>query len=150
MTQSSRKHIWDFITITAFVSSTMLLAIFLYWILFPYKTADIQTPIKILNQNHVIRVGEKIQMKIVLDKYTDVKPEVSKYVVCTSGNTAAFDQPGTSRPLGHTEYIVDNFVLPPKFVDGENCKFVFKSYYKVNPIRTIVKEWYSESFTVKE
>lgn len=123
----------------------------MYWAFFPYRTAEIQEPIEILNEYHEVVPGEAIVMKLSINKESDIFPDVSRNVICTSGRIYQVENNPvtTARPKGEYTTIV-RYGLSTDAVPGEKCVFQFKNEYKVNPIRTIVKVWTSEEFNVKE
>ena len=129
-----------------FVCGALLLG--LYWLVAPYKVAEIKTPIQILNSNHQVAIGEPITMKIVLDKYSDIKPQVDTFITCDDYNTITQEGKGASRPVGHFEYINNEYTVPKEANVGATCRFNFKNTYRVNPIRTVTENWYSEEFKV--
>ena len=126
----------------------LVLLLLMFWMFHPYNPAEISVPIEILNENRIVRVGEPIRMHIILNKRLDVVPTVVRTITCRSGNTADFAGSAAIRPTGQYDYVVDNFILPPKFKDGDICQFNYKNFYKVNPIRNVVKTWSSEEFTI--
>ena len=144
----SRKIWYTFSTIVIlFAAAFMILAIF--WMVYPYKTAEIKTPVPILNENNEIARGDVVLLKIVVNKYTGVAPERDEFITCDDG-TLTFINPGntTNLPPGTYTFTNENNILPEKLVVGAVCKYHFRYTYKVNPIREITKEWDSERFTV--
>lgn len=127
-----------------------VLLLFLFFMVYPYKTAEIKVPIQVLNENKEVKVGEPIKMFIVLDKYADIKPTVDTFVSCNDFNTVPLEARGAARPVGHYEFAVNIYTLPAGVKTGAICKFNFRNEYKVNPIRVITKNWYSEQFKVVE
>ena len=144
----SRKIWYTFSSIViVFAAGFILLAIF--WMVYPYKTAEIKTPVPILNENNEIARGDTVLLKVVVTKYTDVAPERDELITCDDGSIT-FINPGdtTNLPPGTYTFTNDKNTLPEKLVVGAVCKYHFRYSYRVNPIREINKEWDSEPFTV--
>lgn len=143
-----KDKLWHAIAIITFVSTTILVLIMLFWTIYPYKVSEVKVPIKILNENKQIRIGETIEMEIQVSKPSDLRPDGSVYITCNDGNLVPMNSITTNLPIG--EYAVVNrlYKLPPKVAIGSKCQFNFRNSYQVNPIRDITKEWYSESFEV--
>lgn len=131
-------------------ASLYFLSLGVFWMTYPYKVANIQVPIQILNEHKQIAPGETIRMFIILDKYQDIKPSVDTFVICDDQSTFALDGKGKARPVGHFEYIVTDYTLSLGAKAGATCSFHFKNTYQVNPLKTITKNWYSEDFKVEE
>ena len=141
--------------IIAFAIGFMLLIIF--WLLAPYKTAELEVPVEVLNSKHEISAGEHILMKVKATKYANVTPSRSEFIICDDGSLTFMDPgpsrnlpPGPSRNLPPGTYTIynDENVLPAKLIPGATCRYHFRYGYKVNPVREIVKEWVSEPFFV--
>lgn len=143
-----KDKVWHAIAIITFVSTTILVLIMLFWTIYPYKVSEVKVPIKILNDNKQIRIGETIEMEIQVNKPSELKPEGSVYITCNDGNLVTMNSMTTNLPVG--EYTVVNrlYKLPPKVAVGSKCKFNFRNVYQVNPIRDITREWASEDFEV--
>lgn len=146
------KSVWKIFTravIGFAVGSIIYIAcVFLVWTLYPYKTAEIVEPMKVLNENHIVRGGEPLALELSINKQSDITPSVSRNVVCR--DTIYFvDAPqsgGRARPKGQYTATV-TFNLPTIPV-GEECYFQFTNSYQVNLLRTINKVWKSELFKI--
>lgn len=132
------------------VAVTLTMAIF--WLVYPYKTADIVEPIKVLNPNHQIAPGEKIVMELKITKYHLYPVENDNSIVCDNGQLYVMNQTmpkgKSSLPVGTFTRIQNAYSLPNAAEIGTKCHFDFQNSYKVNPIRSIIKHWQSETFTV--
>jgi len=148
------KHVWRVITIVTFVSSTLLVAIFLYWTLNAYKTADIDEPIKILNPDKQIAPGEKIVMELHITKYNLYPVKTYNAILCDNGRIyiigSMVPSGKASLPVGSFVRVQDTYSLPNDVEAGTVCHFEFQNTYEVNPVRNIIKTWKSEDFSVKE
>lgn len=143
-----KDKLWHIIAILTFVMLTIIVATALFWTVYPYKTADIQVPIEILNENKQVRVGEPIQMKLVYTKYIDNLPKGDVYLKCSDGSIIELQANTANRPAGSYVVVVDKYRIPDRAIEGTKCRFNFRNTYQVNPIREIVKDWYSEEFEV--
>lgn len=144
----SRRIWYTFSTIVIAVAGLFLLLI-IFWMVYPYKTAEIKTPVKVLNENNEVAIGEAVLLEVSVTKYSNVVPNRTELITCDDG-TITFLSPGrtSNLPPGTYTFVNDNNVLPPKLAIGSVCRYHFRYTYKVNPIREIFKEWDSEPFTV--
>jgi len=146
------QALWKWLARFVILSWAVGLALVAFWQLYPYQVSDVHVPIKILNDGKVVTVGEPIIQELVINKPNDIAPQdVSRVILCDSGNLVLLTPP-TARnlPVGKYTVINDQYILPPKIIDGDMCVFVWRQGYPVNPIRTIEREWKSEKFKVKE
>ena len=143
-----RDKIWHIVAIITFVTTTIFVGLMLFWTVFPYQVSDVQEPIKILNENKQIKIGEPIEMELIVNKPTDIKPIGSVYITCDDGNLVTMNSSVTNLPVGKYTVINNRYLLPPKVMVGAKCQFNFRNVYQVNPIRDITREWNSESFEV--
>ena len=147
------RHLWKAIrnaTIGFIVGVFLMTAIQIVWWQFvPYPTADVTVPIEVLNANNEVQRGGDIMLLVIFDKQSDITPEVSRNIICNTGNIYGVEtaMDGRSRPTGKFVAEVE-FRLTENAKVGEICYFQFQNDYKVNPIRTIRKVWQSEPFTV--
>jgi len=119
------------------------------WSFYPYSTAEIQTPIKVLNENKEVAINGVIIMELNIDKRTDVFPDVTRNVICDSGRTYQVPNNQVTAPRPKGTYVSTvKFDMADTLLVGEHCFFRFTNDYKVNPIRSIVKTWDSEIFTI--
>jgi len=134
------------------IGAAMLLVIF--WLLYPYKTADIYEPIPVLNKNHQVAPEEAIVMKLAITKYNLFPLDTNNSILCSNGRiyTIGSIVPNGKAilPVGKFTRIQDSYHLPGDAEVGSTCHFEFQNTYKVNPIRNIIKTWKSENFSVKE
>lgn len=134
----------------AFISIVSILII--VWLILPYPVTTIQQPIRILNENKEVRIGEEIIQELKINKPNDSVPEnPTRVLLCSDGNlvTLAALPSILNLPVGKYTLVNDRYILPPKVAVGSDCVFVWRQSYRVNPIRLIPVEWRSESFKVK-
>lgn len=145
---SHNSKFWHAITLITFISASLIIVVCLFWLIYPYKVSEVKVPIKILNDNKQIRIGETIEMEIQVNKPSELKPDGSVYITCNDGNLVTMNSMTTNLPVG--EYTVVNrlYKLPPKVAVGSKCQFNFRNVYQVNPIRDITRKWASEDFEV--
>lgn len=125
--------------------------LFMFWRLYPYKTADVQVPVTILNYENEVKAGGEIELLVFFDKYTDVTPDAQRSVICPSGAVYSVTpvETSNSRPRGDDRFAMPVFRLQQNAKPEDNCFFQFTLSYQMNPIRVIVKEWISEPLDIK-
>lgn len=142
-----------FRALMGFVAGSLIYFVVLavWWLAYPYQTATIQEPMKVLNANKVVLKSEQIRLSISIDKKTDITPIVTRNIIC--GTTTYFVvnsiDSGGARPRGMFTATV-KYDLPEEIPDGEVCYFQFTNSYRVNPLKVIDKVWKSEVFQVIE
>lgn len=142
------SRFWHFVTLVTFISVSVILIVSIFWLIYPYQVSDVKEPIKILNENRQIRVGEPIEMELIVNKPTNIKPVGSVFITCDDGNLVTMNSAVTNLPVGEYTVINNRYLLPPKVMVGAKCQFNFSNVYQVNPIREITREWNSEYFEV--
>jgi len=145
---------WSVFTIGVFSLASIAMITAIFWTVYPYKTADIVEPIKVLNKNHEIKVNENIIMEMKITKHNLYPVEGSNYILCDNGRvyTVTKMNPNGSRslPVGTFTRVQDAYSVPGDAEVGSTCHFEFQNFYKVNPIRSIAKTWISEDFKIIE
>lgn len=137
---------WIIIAFITFVSSLII-----FWFLYPYPVSSIKEPIRILNKNNEVTVGEPIIQELKITKPNNIAPaDPTRVLVCDDGNLVTLSAiPSTlNLPIGSYTFVNDRYILPPKVATGAKCAFVWTQSYQVNPIRKIAVEWTSEQFKV--
>lgn len=119
----------------------------LYWLMHDYELPSVKTPIQIVNANHEIAIGDRIQMRMVVDKPISMQPEGSVFISCKDGNLVTMVPLITNLPVGKYVVFNDKYILPPKVAVGSKCVMNLKYTYQVNPIRTETLQWPTEEFT---
>jgi len=126
----------------------VMLTVSAWWLLSPYKVLEIGQPPQILNKGGIITPGDTIELKIDYKKSKPLPSSVSPSISCESGNLVQFNSFESNLPVGQGTTLDTDFILPPKFKDGDNCQVIFTQTYKVNPIREISYTIYSEFFII--
>jgi len=124
----------------------------IYWQFAPYKTADVVTPMYVLNENKEVSADRVLKLQFEFTKHTNVNPDVSRNILCVDDTVHFVTQNpngGVTRPIG-TFTAKPVFTLDDSVPTNTQCFFQFTNIYQVNPIRTITKVWLSEPFTVVE
>lgn len=137
---------WIAISFITFVSATMI-----FWLLYPYPVSTIEEPIRILNKNNEVAVGEPIIQELKITKPNNIAPaDPTRVIICDDGNlvTMAGVPSALNLPIGSYTFVNDKYILPPKVAVGAKCSFVWTQTYQVNPIRKIAVEWTSEQFKI--
>lgn len=149
-----KDQIWHGMAVCTFIMLSIVVVVTAFWQLYPYKTADVVEPIKILNENKQIAPKEKIIMELKISKYNLFPVVTNNSILCDNGRIYTIDsimpQGKSSLPVGTFTRVQSNYSLPSDIDNGSTCHFEFQNTYEVNPIRKIIKTWRSETFTVKE
>ena len=145
---SLKDKIISLYVVLIIIGTTLALGVGLFWSLYPYQVANVETPIPILNENKEIAIGEPIIMKIAVTKANNTDSHTEKFIICDDGNLVTLA--GGSNPLPAGSYTVTSTsnLLPDKVTVGTTCTFTFQVHYDVNPIREIIRTWTSEEFKV--
>ena len=147
------KKVSDLTLFASLVVVVVALLTCLIWLVKPYKTADIVEPISVLNINREVAPGEPIQMELHITKYNSYPVEGSNSILCDTGRIYIIQSMTTklspSLPTGTFVRFQNKYKAPLDVSPGTKCHFVFRNSYKVNPIRTIIRQWNSETFTIK-
>lgn len=145
-----KDKLWHVIAILTFIMLTVFTVTYAFWQVYPYKVSSIQQPIKILNKNKQVAIGESIIQELHINKPNNAAPiDVSRTILCEDGNLVTLSpNVATNLPIGEYTLINDKYVLLPKVAIGAKCIFVWRQSYQVNPIKKIPVEWRSETFTV--
>lgn len=133
-------------------ANLFLIGLVIFWLLQPPRVSTVEIPIEILNTNNEIAVGERIEMRIQVDKpvNTDQVTNSSVTVTCNDGNLITLTSIVRNLPEGKSTVDNSDYLLPPKALVGTDCQFVFRITYRVNPIKSVTEEWQSETFKVVE
>ncbi len=139
-------HVIGYAIITVAICLILLI---IFWLVYPYETVEVKTPVEILNEKTEIAPGEPIVMELNIVKSTNLAPQSTQFILCSDGSLT-FTDPGTPRNLPPGEYrvISDTNLLPAKLIPGSRCTYNFRNSYRVNPVRDITNEWSSEQFLV--
>lgn len=150
MIKRTTRKILFWLAWLAIVGNLILISCVAFWIIYPYHLPDIKEPIPILNQDNKIAVGENIRMQLEINKRAATVNNNTVFITCDDGNLVTMSSENTKNlPVGTFVVVSDSYVLPPKVKVGSVCTFHFRNNYKVNPIRSITKDWQSEPFEVK-
>jgi hypothetical protein len=144
-------RVFIFISWAGILSAIALIILIGFWLFMPYKIAEVKQPFEVLNKHNTVNINDKLLLKIEVVKYIDAEPTTYPSIRCESGNLVTLAQANNNTlPKGSYKFISDRITLPPKFAVGDRCQFVSTQIYRVNPIRTITYEFFSEFFTIGE
>lgn len=149
---STRKILnYTLLALLMFIIASLLVCLF--WLVYPYKTADIVEPIPVLNEGNYVARGEPIVMELKITKYSSSPVEGDNSILCDSGRIYTIQsmtkRVSPSLPEGTFTRVQNAYKAPVDVPVGTTCHFVFRNQYHVNPIRTIIRQWISEPFTIK-
>lgn len=144
------KHLFVTTSIVGLVGWASLILIWLVWTFQPVTLPTIKQPIPVLNPGQEIAVGEPIRLRLDVSKPQDINVEsTDRFLVCESGNLVTLTGTARDLPLGNYTIIADSTLLPNKVAVGDECQFLYRVRYYVNPIRDADVEYLSEPFTVR-
>lgn len=122
-----------------------------YWLLQPVRLPEIKEPITINNIDNTVRINEIIDMTLEIRKDHEAETiDSDPFIECASGNLITLAGNAKSLPIGEYTLNSTSYKLPPKVAAGDECKFVFNTTYRINPIKTRTQTWQSEIFIVKD
>lgn len=130
--------------ISSLILSFIILLVFLFWWIFPYKTSEQVQPYKVLSKT--IKQGELLQYEIDYCKYTDKIPTVERQFV--DGIIYAVPQGNAQIKEGCGK--INNSIKIPHQLPPGNYYIQATVTFKMNPIRTISKVYITEKFNVIE
>lgn len=128
----------------------MAMGIILYvgYLLFhPFKTMDVVEPIKIVNENKEVKVGEPIKSELEFCRYTD---RIATVTTVLEGPIQITYPPKESRLDPGCRTIVGGSTSVQEYTPPGEYRLKIVAEYKMNPIRTITKVFYTEEFNVVE
>lgn len=130
------------------VTANIMLLYFIYLMLYPFKTIEVDHPVKLVNGTEIKR-GDELTFEMSYTKYINVHVDRSRYIVCDDGNLVTLSPDDIMLPLGKHIIRVNHFILPQK-TSLSTCKVIWNAVYRVNPFREIVSTFESEKFKVIE
>lgn len=139
---TKREKIEHFILFASMLSIFAIMSLFLFWWLWPYKTADQVSPYKVLTKE--VKQGELLMYEIEYCKYTDVIPTVQRQFI--DGIVYTIPQGNVQIRKGCGK-VINSIVVPAQLPPGEYYLSV-RASFRMNPLRTIDKTTISEKFTV--
>lgn len=129
--------------IGSLIFSFIILVIFLFWWIYPYKTIEVsKQPYPVITP--VVKQGEMMMYKIDYCKYTTAVATVSKTFV--DGIVYAIPENSLNLPVGCDSRITS--IVVPKSLPVGTYYLRILGTYKVNPIRTITNEYTTDKFEV--
>lgn len=133
---------------------TILCALNIYWLVYPYKVSDYfvfaksQNPIE--NKDHIICGGERIRWTVDSEILQKMTIETSRFIESRDEGCDFEILPTSTQVLekGLRRYTNASYIVP---IDFKPCTYHVRivSYIKVNPIRTLHFVRETEDFVVK-
>jgi hypothetical protein len=135
-----RNLVW-FAFMVGFIAYASVCA---YWIWYPYDVITVETPIKVMNPDKKVKVGENLIYQIKYNKKIDVHGVLTRKLVNAYKLDLA-DSTATA-PVGKD---CDQISIPiPKHADCGVYYLWWSVSYKVNPLRVVTVSVESEKFEV--
>ena len=128
--------------LTLAIAITMILGA-MVWLYYPYRTIDIEEPVKILNSP--VEAGKYLQYEVSYCKYTK-KPGVVHWVV-KNDVIVHLSEITSVAPLGCDTVVLNTVKIPEQLPSG-NYTAEATIVYKVNPLREIHKTFVTEEFKI--
>ncbi len=129
-----------------FVIGLLLIAysIGTYWLFWPYEPMIISEPIVIDNFDHTVHPGDYLRYDLHLDKQMDLPCVVYRQLL--NNFTVNYSPVYSNIPVG--KRVMSIKLLIPNSAEPGDYRLKVGWEYKVNPIRTILVEKWSEPFQV--
>jgi hypothetical protein len=129
----------------AILGAFALMGLFAYWLVYPYKTIEMKTPMPLENDITEVKVGEVVPYIVDYCKYTDAPAVTFKSLINT--HVYSFPARESKAPNGCNKFVSNSVVIPDYAEEGEYIvRFITR--YQVNPIRVIEKSFDSVPFNV--
>jgi hypothetical protein len=117
--------------------------------IFPTKIQEVDQPIKIMNQNHEVKRGESLILKIHIKKYESVPSTVYPSILCDSGEYFLFPSRASNVPVGEFDFIVnDAYPIPYDVPIGATCHTRSTDVFQINVLRKKTYVYESEPFKI--
>ncbi len=141
---SIKNRLLYFIAGSITVVALFTIALVTYWMIYPTSPLTITEPLKVLNPNHEVENGGVLILDAEFCKNTDVSGEVQISLIGKSVTVLTTVREGLPKGCNHTP----TKVQLPVLLNIEDRKVHYKVTYKLNPLRTVVKEFESENFKI--
>jgi hypothetical protein len=138
------RNIFHKFALFSLILGYITLGVVLFWLLYPYQVVKYnQLPIPVLNK--VVKAGEAVELLHDFCKFSNVR--LTADVSIEDGVIQTYPTLNNFTPKGCYQRVSRHFI--PEFMkEGEKARIHYTLYYKVNPIRTIEYQLYSEQFTI--
>lgn len=148
---SSTQRLFVFAAYVGVGGWISLLALCVWWLVQPDGIPDIKEPMRVLNPNREVAIGDPLILELIVDKRVERNPRTSNRVIeCESGNLLTLVSNPVTLPAGQYTIVSDTIVVPPKAIPGDVCRAVFLIGYEINPVREEVARYVSEQFVILE
>ncbi len=129
--------------LTLLFSTVAVITVFVWW-LYPYNPLVIEQPLKIMNENKTVEVGEPLIYKTVFTKNTDKFPIIHRQLI----NGVVYTLPSITpmNKAGDHKQVITNLTIP-NLPTGEYY-LTTSACYEMNPIRTVCVDYDSEIFII--
>lgn len=131
------------------VAVLSLLGILLFWSLKPYQLPEVYIEV---TQSEIAH-NEVISSILTINKPKPTNtPSVTVVQRCDDGVIYVLEAQELNTPTtdGFVSIPSARFSVPDETTVGAKCVLEFRNEYEVNPIRSILKVWQSNEYTVKE
>ena len=138
--------LFNLVSLITIIAFNLLVLVFLFWLLYPYKTITFNTPEHSV-ETKIVKSGGYLVYDVSYCKYTNVVPTITRYFVDGITYLVSNNEVAIKKEKGCGVNKVQVYV--PKGLPKGDYKFQVIFHYKVNPIRTIDVVSYTESFTIE-
>jgi len=134
--------------VAGFITATALIAlsILVYWLITPTEALTIKEPLEVVNADNKISNGGVLNLRAEFCKNTDTPGDVEVTMIGKSQLSLLKVREGLKK--GCNDLILN--VQIPVVVNFEPRRIHYKVTYQLNPLRTVVKEFDSEEFTIED
>lgn len=125
----------------------IVLGLAFYWIVQPVSLPITNTPAPITNGD-TFKAGDVIDFRLEVSKQDNLRViESTRFVRCEDGQLVTFTNNTQNLPVG--DYSIDGSTppLPDQVASQTTCEYVIIVEYRINPLRTLTIEFFTESFT---
>jgi len=146
------KVLYTIFAISAILGITgwiFLLSIYIFWTLEPVNLTNVKEPIPVLNENHMVAIGDTLKMELIISKPEDIAPnDAARYLECESGNLVTLTATAINLPVGTYTITSNDVVIPVKVTPDDVCVYVMQVTYNINPLKQVTNRFTSEKFII--
>lgn len=120
-----------------------------WWMVQPAGLPTIAQPIPVLNEGHEVAIGERLVLRLDVNKAVPRDPvDSDRWLECESGNLVTLTSTISELPVGTYTVLSDDVVIPNKVTAGDVCTAWLAVDFRINPLRTEELQLASEPFTI--
>ena len=118
-------------------------------LIFPLKVQEVELPLKILNENRQVEIGDYLIIEINTIKYVNQPSVVQATILCEDGSFYNYSPITSNAPKGEQKLVVKNAIrIPNEAHPAQNCQLFVIDTFRLNSLRTFEQHQYSEFFDI--